>query len=118
MSESTPEVQNSVQPAQTTDLDQQIAAQKVRLADQERLLHAARMRYRAYSDASLFAFESRERRAELWHKIVEQPNEKYLDAGQLPDGASLLKWWTIRTTRNVISPMMISSPARGMFKIT
>jgi hypothetical protein len=86
MSDCAAEDANSTQTTQTEDLDQQIAAQRARLADQERLLHAARMRYRAYSDASLFAFESRERRAELWHKIVEQPNEKYLDAGQLPNG--------------------------------
>jgi hypothetical protein len=86
MSDCATEDANSVQPAQTEDLDQQIAAQKARLVEQERLLHSARMRYRAYSDASLFAFESRERRAELWHKIVEQPNEKYLDSGELPNG--------------------------------
>jgi hypothetical protein len=86
MSDCAAEDANNTQTTQTEDFDQQIAAQKARLADQERLLHAARMRYRAYSDASLFAFESRERRAELWHKIVEQPNEKYLDSGELPNG--------------------------------
>jgi hypothetical protein len=86
MYESAAEDANSTQPEQIKELDQQIAAQKARLTEQERLLHAARMRYRAYSDASLFAFESRERRAELWHKIVEQPNEKYLDSGELPNG--------------------------------
>jgi hypothetical protein len=87
MSDCTADSANPTQTTQTEDLDQQIAAQKARLAEQERLLYAARLRFNAYSNASLYAFERRERRAELWHKIVEQPHEKYLDSGQLPDGS-------------------------------
>jgi hypothetical protein len=81
---------NFPQTTQTEDLSQQIAAQKARLAEQERLLHSARLRFKAYSNASLYAFERRERRAELWHKIVEQPHEKYLDSGHLPDGSNAI----------------------------
>src|SRR5215475_9131326 len=87
MNESAAETANSTQPAQIKDLDQQIASQKARLAEQERLLHSARLRFHSYSNAGLYAFENRERRAELWHKIVEQPHHKYLDSGELPDGS-------------------------------
>jgi hypothetical protein len=44
------------------------------------------MRFHAYSDGSLFAYEERQRRQELWAKIIEQPHHKYLDSGHLPDG--------------------------------
>jgi hypothetical protein len=87
MSDCATEDANSMQAAQTEDLNQQIAGQKARLAEQERLLHSARLRYRNYSDASLFAFEERERRQDLWAKIIEQPHHKYLDSGHLPDGS-------------------------------
>jgi hypothetical protein len=87
MSDCAAEDANSMQPTQTEDLEQQIATQKARLAEQERLLHSARLRYRNYSDASLFAFEERERRQDLWAKIIEQPHHKYLDSGELTDGS-------------------------------
>jgi hypothetical protein len=87
MYEDVTDTANPTQTAETTDLDQQIAAQKARLAEQERLLHSARLRYRNYSDASLFAFEERERRQDLWAKIIEQPHHKYLDSGELTDGS-------------------------------
>jgi hypothetical protein len=90
MSDCAAEDANFPQTTQTEDLSQQIAAQKARLAEQERLLHSVRLRFKAYSNASLYAFERRERRAELWHKIVEQPHEKYLDSGHLPDGSSAI----------------------------
>src|SRR5262249_37990329 len=78
---------NFTQPIETNDLDQEIASKKARLAEQERLLHSARLRFHSYSNAGLYAFENRDRRAELWHKIVEQPHHKYLHPGQLPDGS-------------------------------
>jgi hypothetical protein len=87
MNEGATRATNSTQPAQIKDLDQQIASKKAHLAEQERLLHSARLRFHSYSNAGLYAFENRERRAELWHKIVEQPHHKYLDSGHLPDGS-------------------------------
>src|SRR5215510_7321445 len=86
MNESAAESPNSAQPIETNDLDQEIAAKRAHLAEQNRLLHSARLRFHSYSNAGLYAFENRERRAELWHKIVEQPHHKYLDSGHLPDG--------------------------------
>src|SRR5690348_12529472 len=87
MSESTTEVENSTQPAETTELDQEIAAKKAELAEHERLARSAGLRFHAYSDASLFAFEERERRQELWAKIIEQPHHKYFDSGELRNDA-------------------------------
>ena|SRR5690242_11218709 len=78
---------DSTQAAQIKDLDQQIAAKKARLAEHNRLAHSARLRFHAYSDASVLAHEERHRRQELWAKIVEQPHHHYLDAGQLSDGS-------------------------------
>ncbi|HEX7959728.1 MAG TPA: hypothetical protein VF493_07405 [Terriglobales bacterium] len=78
---------DSTQAAQIKDLDQQIAAKKARLAEHQRLTHSARLRFHAYSDASVLAHEERHRRQELWAKIVEQPRHNYLDSGQLPDGS-------------------------------
>jgi hypothetical protein len=87
MYESAAEDANSTQPEQIKDLDQQIASKKAALVENELLARSARMRYRAYSDASLFAFEERERRQDLWAKIIEQPHHKYLDSGELTDGS-------------------------------
>src|SRR5262245_2166413 len=87
MNESATDTPNSAQPIETNQLDHEIASKKARLAEQERLLHSARLRFHSYSNAGLYAFENRERRAALWHKIVEQPHHKYLDSGHLPDGS-------------------------------
>ena len=87
MIENATDTQNSTQAAQIKDLDQQIADKKARLAEHTRLAHSARLRFHAYSDASVHAFEERHRRQELWAKIVEQPHDRYLDSGQLPDGS-------------------------------
>ena len=79
MSETATDTQDSTQPTETNDLDQKIASKEARLAEQNRLLDSARLRFNAYSDAGLFAFENRERRAALWEKIVEQPNRLFRD---------------------------------------
>jgi len=78
---------NSTQPEQIKDLDQQITAKKAELAEHERLARSAGLRFRAYSDAGLYAFEERQHRQELWAKIVEQPHHKYLDSGELRNDA-------------------------------
>jgi len=87
MIENSTDTTDSTQAAQIKDLDQQIADKKARLAEHNRLAHSARLRFHAYSDASLFAHEERHRRQELWAKIVERPHHRYLDSGQLPDGS-------------------------------
>jgi len=86
MIENSTDTPNSTQAAQIKDLDQQIADKKARLAEHNRLAHSARLRFHAYSDASLYAHEERHRRQQLWAKIVEKPHHTYLDSGQLPDG--------------------------------
>jgi hypothetical protein len=78
---------NPTQPIENNNLDEQIASKQARLADQNRLVNSARLRFHAYSDGAVLAFEERQRRAELWAKIVEQPQHNYLDSEELPDGS-------------------------------
>ena len=72
---------NSTQPAETTDLDQLIAAKKLELAEQERLARSAGLRFHAYSDGSLYALEERQRRAQhdLDRHAPEREDRRVLD---------------------------------------
>src|SRR5437868_2930219 len=84
MLENATEIPNSTQAAQIEELDQEIAAKKARIAEQNSLLRSAQLHFRAYSKANQYANEERQRRQDLWARIVEQPHHKFFDSGQLP----------------------------------
>ena len=91
MSEHPSDNTNSTQPTESNNLDQQIASKQARLAEQNRLLTSARLRFHvSSSDGKLYDFEESQRRQELYTRIIRQPHHKHIDSGPLPGSSGAI----------------------------